>query len=840
MGEVYRAQDPRLARVVAIKVLPASFAGTADRLRRFEQEARAAGALNHPNVLSVYDVDTHDGAPYLVTELLQGETLRARLVGGALTLARALDYARQIAQGLAAAHEKGIVHRDLKPENLFVTEDGRVKILDFGLAKLTQAEADGVSAESPTRTAATDAGTVLGTAGYMSPEQARGTASDHRSDVFSFGAILYEMLSGRRAFQGETSADTMTALLKEDPPALSTLKPAISPGLERVVRHCIEKNPADRFQSVRDLAFDLEMPSTMSEAGAGPSRASRSPRRRLAGAVVAFAAVLAAFGLGRRSSSTPVPAAGSLARFKRLTYGRGNLLSARFAPDGKTIVYSAAWEDTPSQLFTTSADSPESRALGIVGDLFGVSRSGELAIQTGMQFQMSAGGGGMLARVPMAGGAPREVSEGILAADWAPDGQSLAVVRDTGSGNRLEFPIGTPLYETSGSVSSLRVSPRGDAVAFLESEGAQFTLANPLSNTIVVVDRQGKATKLTRFATGNSQNLAWSPAGDEILFASAIQGVEGHLSAVSLSGVRREIAQVPGDIDLHDVSKAGDILVEQDLWRNGIVVGACGARERDLTWLASSLIADVSNEGSALFTEAGEAGGPNGAVYLRKPDGSPAVRLGEGMAVALSPDGRSALVLPRFDRDHLVLLPTGPGEARSLAKRDFMYSGARFLGDGEHIVSVGFAPGHAARAYVEDLRGGSPRPITPEGVAGYPVVSADGQALAVPMTGGRFLLYPLEGGEPDPLPGLEAGDSLLRFSADGQSMLVMRTGPLPTPVLEVDLVTGQRRPFKRLMPADPTGIGYIYRAVFSRDGASYAYSYGRVLYSNLYLLEGLK
>src|SRR5438128_668388 len=258
MGEVYRARDTRLGRDVAIKVLPSSFSADADRLHRFEQEACAAGALNHPNILIVHDIGTHDGSPYVVSELLEGETLRQRMGGTAQPQRKAIDYSLQIAHGLAAAHEKGIVHRDLKPDNIFITKDGRVKILDFGIAKLTKADGSQSQTDIPTRRVNTDPGIVMGTVGYMSPEQVRGKPVDHRSDIFAFGAILYEMLSGRRAFHGESTADTMSAILKEDPPDLSETNQRISPGLERLVNHCLEKNPEERFHSARDLAFALE------------------------------------------------------------------------------------------------------------------------------------------------------------------------------------------------------------------------------------------------------------------------------------------------------------------------------------------------------------------------------------------------------------------------------------------------------------------------------------------------------------------------------------------------------------------------------------------------------
>ncbi len=303
MGEVYRARDPRLGREVAVKVLPASFSQDPDRLRRFEQEARAAGLLNHPNITAVYDIGSHEGAPYVVSELLEGETLRAELAGGRLSARKAVEYAGQLAQGLAAAHEKGIVHRDLKPENAFVTKNGRVKILDFGLAKLTHAEEGSSAGPTNLPTAGTEPGVVLGTMGYMAPEQVRGRPADARSDIFAFGAIFYEMLSGKRAFHGDSAADTMSAILREDPPDLSVTNQNVSPGLERILRHCLEKNPEQRFQSARDLAFDLEALSGVFVPGSTAiSIPSARTRRRLptAMAVVAAGAILASYAIGRR------------------------------------------------------------------------------------------------------------------------------------------------------------------------------------------------------------------------------------------------------------------------------------------------------------------------------------------------------------------------------------------------------------------------------------------------------------------------------------------------------------------------------------------------------------
>src|SRR5438105_1436935 len=408
MGEVYRARDTRLGREVAIKVLPESFSKDPDRLRRFEQEARGASQLNHPNIVTVHDFGTHGGAPYVVQELLEGETLRERLRTGALPARKAVDYGIQVARGLAAAHEKGIVHRDLKPENLFVTSDGRVKILDFGLAKLTRPETSS-EADAPTLHAVTEPGLIMGTAGYMSPEQVRGQVADQRSDIFSFGAILYEMIAGKRAFHGETSADTMSAILKEETPELSETGRNIPAGLERIVRHCLEKNPAQRFHSAGDLAFDLEALTGISASGSksGAQAAVKETRnaelpRKLAGVagLVVLTAAMIALGwwLGRGSG------AAAPAEYQQITFRTGSIGSARFAPDG-SIVYDASWEGGQRRVYLARTDDNGSRELGLKdAELLSISRTGELAIRLNTVFRGGYARVGTLARVPQNGG----------------------------------------------------------------------------------------------------------------------------------------------------------------------------------------------------------------------------------------------------------------------------------------------------------------------------------------------------------------------------------------------------------------------------------------------------
>jgi eukaryotic-like serine/threonine-protein kinase len=458
MGEVYRARDARLGREVALKILPAAFASDPDRVRRFEQEGRAAAALNHPNIVVIYDVGSQDGVFYVATELLEGETLRERLAGPVLPVRKAIEYGIQIARGLAAAHAKGITHRDLKPENLFLTKDGLVKILDFGLAKYSASKPTGASpTELATQPIETDPGKVLGTVGYMAPEQVRGQVADARADLFSLGVVLYEMVSGKRAFTGESGVEVMNAILKQEPPDLDA---ALPPALDRMIRRCLEKKPEERFESARDLAFALE---SISGTSSGTQRAPEKPRRRYAW-VIALAAgacvVALAFIAGRQTSRALTPS------FQRVTFRRGFIDNGRFANGGKTIAYSASWDGNPYRVYSTLAENAESRDLGIVNArLLAVSPTDEMALALTPRMGPSFG---TLARAPTSGGAPREVADDIAGADWTSDGKRLAVVRARAGFQQLEFPIGNALYQTTGGIGSPRISPKGDLIAFVD------------------------------------------------------------------------------------------------------------------------------------------------------------------------------------------------------------------------------------------------------------------------------------------------------------------------------------------------------------------------------------
>ncbi len=834
MGEVYRARDTALGREVAVKVLPPGFASDPDRLRRFIQEAQAAAALNHPNILAIHHVGEQDGAPYIVSELLEGETLRDRLRAGPLPVRKAVDYAAQVASGLAAAHDKGIVHRDLKPENLFVTNDGRVKILDFGLAKLTRPD-DSAAGEQATVTGGTSAGMILGTVGYMSPEQVRAQPVDARTDLFSLGAILYEMVSGRRAFQGDTPADTMSAILREEPPPLTAAVTSVPPALDRIVRHCLEKNPYERFQSARDLKFDLsEISSPSSTPSAGLSGAipqampvAKVPRT----ALLAAAALLLAGGAAAAGWWAHRPREASQPTFHRLTFRRGLVSTARFAPDRKTVVYGAAWEGAPLQTFLVTTDSPESRSLEVPrSDVYAVSSSNELALslRTDQPLPPTAG---TLARGPLLGGAaPREVMNKVEFADWGP-GDTMAVTLDIGLGDRLEYPIGTPLYETPGPIHQIRVSPDGALVAFQELVGGKSAIA--------IVDRKKQKRTL---ADGllELNGLAWTAAGNEIWFGGKSDESGWGIYGVSLSGDVRLILRFPGPIELEDLSADGRVLINRFTAQTGIRYLAPGApQERDLSWLDWSEVTDLSADGQwLLFSEFGEGAGSQGAVYLRKTDGTPAVRLGTGGGLALSPDGKWALTMTR-SRQELRLIPVGVGESRSVKLPDGFdrFQGGQWLPDGRLLIEA-VEHGHDPKVYVQQI-GGAPRAISAEGLPDPPVISADGRRVLVSISQKTVILN-VDGGDAQPVSAIEAGETPVAWSRDGQSVLVTASNhDMTTTVHRVNLKTGVRIVWKVLAPADSAGLVRIFGLHISGDETSYAYSYERRL-GELYVVEGLR
>ncbi len=686
----------------------------------------------------------------------------------------------------------------------------------------------------------TQPGVVLGTMGYMSPEQVRGRAADKRSDLFSFGTILYEMLSGQRAFRGDTAADTITAILTKEPPDISQTNKDVPPGLDRIVRHCLEKNPEERFESARDVAFDLEALSGVSATSTTTGvRALPAERRRGRRWLLPVAAVLGAliagpfiYSAGKKAGFVEPPA------FRQITFSRGEVGGALFAPDGQTVVYSASWEGAPFEVFINRPESPESRPFGLpAAAILSISKAGEMAIILEPRRTQAFVLSGRLARISIAGGAPRDILDGVQFADWAPDGKELMIVRDAGTKCRLEYPIGKVLYETSGWISHPRVSPDGEVVAFID-----HPVPNDDGGRVAVVDRAGKKRDITPlYAT--AQGLAWRPDGGEIWYTAAEGGFNRAVHAVMLSGKVRLVGRVPGISTIRDISQQGRVLMTNESARLGILARGPGDdKERELSWLDYSLVTDIRSDGSKiLITESGEGGGPAYSAYLRGFDGTPAVRLGEGATEAFSPDGAWAISVTHTATPQIHLLPTSVGEPRELSHDGLDVFNVDFLPDGKTLIFTAAESGRGTRIYVRDTAGATKaRAVSPEGYSLFRgSVTSDGKSVVVSGPDQRIYLYAVQGGEPTAFPGLTSGHRPIRWAPDGRSLFVQEANKEPMRVFKYDVATGRLELWKEVSPADAAGLAGSSRFVVTPDGRYYAYSYLRVL-SYLQLVEGLK
>lgn len=844
MGEVYRARDSRLQREVAIKILSSTLARDEDRLRRFEQEARAVAALNHPNLLTVFDVGTlpssdeeKAGSPFIVSELLEGTTLRQRLSDGPIGQRKVLEYAVQIANGLAAAHERGIIHRDIKPENIFITKDDRVKILDFGLAKLTQADFESHTS-LPTVTSATELGLVMGTMGYMSPEQLRGKKVDARSDIFSFGAVLYEMLAQKKAFHGETGADVSSAILHQQPPELAVTNQEVSSALDHIVHHCLEKDPLLRFQSARDLAFHLgelreARSSTTARAIVEDERPTLSRRTVFAtiGTIGLLLAVTATWIIARSTFRTTPP------KYSQLTYQQGYVFSARFLPDGKNFICACRWgSDAQAYLYSGTVGEQVMRSLGVaVESLASVSAQGELLV---IQNMHQIGPGyvriGTLSRMPMSGGAPRPLLDDVQYADWAPGADDFLIVRFNAQRHeyRLEYPKGKVLYATAGWISDPRFSRDGKQIAFLD-----HPLFGDDAGSVAVIDLTGhKRTVSSDYAS--VQKLTWSPDGSEIWFSGVKNGVHRSLYATTLSGHERPLVFMPGHVDIEDALPSGQALLNVTADRRVIeVVTADHPEARDFTWMDWAYGMRFSADGkSILFGD--QHSGDSYGTFLRNLDGSPAVRLGDGDPVDLSADGKWALSRLPSTPSQLELLPTGTGEARQLTHSKIDHIGARWMPDGRIACNCN-EPGHPERVYLIDMNGAETA-VTPEGVT-LVAITPDGKELLVWNSNAkRYEMFPLNGEAVHALSWLDKDDLPQDFTADGKVILVRRVvSPMEVDVLGVEVGTGKRSLLHRVMLPGVPAINNGLNAIVSREGKSYAFQY-HPSNSTEYLAEGIR
>ncbi len=845
MGEVYRAKDTRLGRTVAVKVLPADFAADPERKRRFEQEARAVSALNHPNICALYDIGSAEipgGGPtsYLVMEFLDGQSLAERLIKGPLTLREAIEVGAQVADALSKAHRSGIIHRDIKPGNVILTKEG-AKLLDFGLAKArVPAEGEAGATLSIGSTPITQAGSVTGTVPYMAPEQLEGRETDARTDIFAFGAMLYEMLSGRRAFDGGSQASIIAAIMTSDPPSLVERQPVTPPALDRLVRQCLAKDPDKRWQSAGDIARHLEglleeirFPSSASRV-AIPAASPRSRVRRLAilgAGALAFAALVAgAFLIGRRGADRPFPT------FHRLTFRRGTIQSGAFTSDGQSVVYTARWDGGPLESYSVRTDGVDSILReGLRGyRIQAISSTNELAVMRGQT----------VATAPLAAGAPRAVFSGVSDANWLPDGSAMAVVRNRST---IECPPGKVIYrlrDMTLSLSGLTVSPKGEWIAVLEHALGHGCL--------LIIDRSGREKARSAFHDGLVPPV-WTPNGREAWFTIDGEAVR----AMDLNGRERSVLRSPR-MQLQDIARDGRVLLllRDQVVRMNVKTPSDNA-ERDISYYGWSLVEDISADGrTILFDEGGESNPQNTwAIFLRGVDGSPPQKLTNGYRSRISPDGKwvAAFIFPNNkDVGALALVPTGPGEPQRIpvdANQGIQIGG--WLPDSSGFVFMTEAGG--LKGWLAKADGSPPTPITPPGWwVGDP--SPDGRYVIAENglsehPDGILYLYAIDGKTKIPLAidpaqwGIYGWHDArrLRVGSNKEGGLLGPEGlRLPRRIYLLDIQTGKAEPWKEFGADLPrAGLANVARFHASADGKSYVYDYSTNL-GTLYIAEGLR
>ena len=835
MGVVYLAQDVRLGRKIALKLLPSQFTNDKDRLRRFQQEARAASALNHPNILTVYEVEQRDSLHYIATEFVDGVTLRQHMQAGRMSLDEVLNIATQVASALQAAHAAGIAHRDIKPENIMIRSDGYIKVLDFGLAKLTESELSPAAAE-------TNPGVVMGTPRYMSPEQARGLDVDLRTDIFSLGTVIYELVTGKLPFEGETTSDVIAALIKDEPESMRTSVPELPVEFEQVVSKALAKDRGQRYQTIAEFASALQElkdeiklgafvltndgslnAHTIKSRTATDAQAKQKTERvslskgwtlTIALGLILIVAVVAVFSFRRRSQlvkNSPSVKEKIEATSRQLTNRDGFISAARFGPDGKRVVYSAGFDGKPLELFYNNGEAAESSSAGIESaSLKSVSKSGKIAVLVNFELNWSDGYNGTLKILSAGGGQSETTIVGVDDAAFAPDGSFAVFRRSLYGEQQLEYPEGTVLYTSHGWMSYPRFSPKGDKIAFFEHPLGDY------SGSVAVFDLASKQRTYLLTDWQALKGLAWNPKTNDIWFGGSKENKTARINSVSLSGqVQEKVYWLPTqNARIEDISDDGRILINRGISNHTTVIMLSGkSQSKDIdTRGAWSTSADISADGKTLlFYQWGyesSDGSDMSGVYLQRLDGSGPVKLGPGKALALSPDGKWALALqPTKPQPQLILLSTSVGQPKPLSSVGIKeYHFASFFPDGKQILFTGVEARENAeiRSFVQDINTGQFHPLTQEGTIALRV-SPDGKRVIILQPDRTFYIQGLDGGEPKEIPGLERDDEPIQWSDDGRAVFVKAAGDFATKIYRVNLSTGERREWQNIDPQNKVG-----------------------------------
>ena len=801
MGEVYRAHDPRLGRDVALKVLPAGLSLDPDRLKRFEQEARAVATLDHPNILAIHDVGRHQDLPYIVTELLEGETLRKRLAAGAIPFRKTLDYALQIAHGLAAAHDRGIVHRDLKPENVFVTRDDRVKILDFGLAKAVEA----VRSDAQTMAAGsmTESGTILGTVGYMAPEQVRGQPVDHRADVFAFGCVLYEMIGGKRAFSAQTPADTLSAILSEEPPDLEVTTASLPPALTRIVRRCLEKSPGLRFQSAQDLAFAIENATGPSSALSGPQPSLTGRPRWVARvlpilAALAIGAAIGAAAVARLAPRRGVDGSLAFGRTTAITHESGLELHPALSPDGAFVAYAAGPSD---QMHIYVRQVAGGRAIDLTPTLegsFGHPRWSD----DGTRIVFSGTTGAYV--LPALGGVARRVLERAGMAEWSPDSSEIAYTTEAWTGRpahiyaqRLDGGATRAVTDTETmEPNSLAWSPDGRFIAFTSGNGSFAgpgrLVGNVAPSRIMVVPAAGGTPVPITPGNALATSPTWTADGQRLLFVSNASGTRDLFEvAIAADGrPRGEPHRLTAGLNAHTVALSRDgrrlayatLTLSSNVWSIPVPPRPpISIREATPVTAGSQIVEGLalSPDGRWLAFDSNLAG--NQDIYkMRLPDGEPEQVTSDPadeFEPSWSPDGTLIAfhAWPRGNRDVFVIGADGHGrqDVTSLPGHEWFPD---WSSDGSRIAFVDSNAGGVSVVRREGTGWSAPEPLYTDGLT-VPIFAPDGRSFVrAPLRsvdGSDLQIAPADGGPQRilllaPVPGTTVMPASARWSPDGR------------------------------------------------------------------------